>query len=101
MGFLSGLMDRLKPTPIDYSEKIKNGAVIVDVRTPMEFKSGHVKGSKNIPLNNINGAINQLKGKEVILVCMSGGRASSAKSILERAGITAYNAGAWQNLLNK
>ncbi len=101
MGFLSGLKDRLTPTPVDYSEKIKNGAVIVDVRTPMEFQSGHVKGSKNIPVNNIGSAVNQLKGKEVILVCMSGGRASSAKAVLERAGITAHNAGAWQNLLGK
>ena len=32
-------------------EAIKNGAIIVDVRTPGEFGQGHIKGSKNIPLN--------------------------------------------------
>lgn len=85
-------------TKVDYSELIKNGAVVVDVRSPQEFKSGHFKGSKNIPLQNIGGSVSKLKGKEVILVCRSGGRAASAKATLGRSGIVAHNAGAWQNL---
>ena len=49
---------------------IEDGAVVIDVRSPQEFQSGHAKGSKNIPLQNLNGKVNQLKGKEVIIVCL-------------------------------
>lgn len=83
---------------VNYKELITNGAVVVDVRTPGEFQSGHVKGSKNIPLQTLQNSISSLKNKEVILVCRSGGRAASAKNMLTKHGITAYNAGAWQNL---
>jgi len=95
MGFLSKLFGGSK---VDYGELIKGGAIVVDVRTPQEFKSGHVKGSKNIPLQSLGNSISKLKNKEVILVCRSGGRAASAKSMLSKRGITAHNAGAWQNL---
>ena len=98
MGFGSVMKSLFGGTKTDYSELIKNGAVVVDVRTPQEFKSGNYKGSKNIPLSSISNSIKQLTGKEVILVCRSGGRAASAKSTLTRNGITAHNAGAWQNL---
>ena len=98
MGIIATMKNLLAGNQTDYSELIKNGAVVVDVRSPQEFKSGHAKGSKNIPLSNISKSINSLKGKEVILVCLSGGRAGSAKSILKRNGIEAHNAGRWQNL---
>jgi phage shock protein E len=41
--------------PVDFRELIKNGAVIVDVRTKSEYASGHIRGSINIPLNNLGG----------------------------------------------
>jgi phage shock protein E len=95
--FLSNLFGGNK---VDYSALIKDGAVVIDVRSPQEFKAGHVKGSKNIPLPKIGGAVKSLKNKEVILVCRSGGRAGSAKAALAKHGIVAHNAGAWQNLNN-
>jgi rhodanese-related sulfurtransferase len=98
MGFADTLKSIFGGTRVDYKEKIEQGAIVVDVRTPAEFKSGNYKGSKNIPLQKLSSSINNLKGKEVILVCRSGGRAASAKAMLKRSGITAYNAGAWQNL---
>ena len=98
MGFGSIIKDLLGGKRTDYAELMSNGAVVVDVRTPQEFKTGNYKGSKNIPLSSISNSIKQLSGKEVILVCKSGGRAASAKSTLSRNGITAHNAGAWQNL---
>ncbi|WP_027420305.1 rhodanese-like domain-containing protein [Crocinitomix catalasitica] len=97
MGLFSFFKSGASSRP-DYQEMIKNGAIVVDVRTVQEFKSGHLKGSKNIPLDTLNSKKKALNGKEVILVCRSGGRASQAKSILTKSGITAYNAGAWQNL---
>lgn len=98
MGILDSLFGKASGAKVDYNEKIKNGAIIVDVRTAAEFNSGHAKGSKNIPLQSLSTKINQLKGKEIILVCRSGARAGQAKSVLGNNGIIAYNAGAWQNL---
>tara|TARA_B110000211_G_C13863694_1_gene457707 strand:- start:271 stop:576 length:306 start_codon:yes stop_codon:yes gene_type:complete len=98
MGFLTKLKEIIMGPNVDFKELIENGAVIIDVRSPGEFQSGNAKGSKNIPVENIGVNTNQFKGKEVILVCRSGARAGSAKSTLEKSGITAYNAGAWQNL---
>ena len=47
----------------DFSELIKNGAVIIDVRSKGEYASGHIKGSLNIPLDSIQGNIEQIKKK--------------------------------------
>ena len=98
MGFFQSIKEQLFGVPTDYKALIKAGAVVIDVRSPQEFQSGHAKGSKNIPLQNIEGKAKQLKGKEVILVCKSGMRASQAKSILTRNGVTCHNAGAWQSV---
>jgi len=82
---------------------LDDGAVVVDVRTPFEFKSGHLAGSKNIPLNLLPDKIKELKklNKTIITVCRSGSRSSSAKDILLKAGINVYDAGAWTNFKQK
>ncbi|MBI5371865.1 MAG: rhodanese-like domain-containing protein [Sphingobacteriales bacterium] len=100
---LSFLQKLFGGTPVDYKELIHNGAVIVDVRTPGEFKSGHINGSKNYPLDTIRGKVNDLKklNKPVITVCLSGGRSSMAKNILKAAGIEVYNGGPWTSLRGK
>ena len=46
---------------VDYKELIKNGAQIVDVRTKAEYQQGHIKGSINIPLNNLSNHYASLK----------------------------------------
>ncbi len=100
---LSFLQKLFGGTPVNYKELIHNGAVIVDVRTPGEFKSGHINGSKNYPLDTIRGKVNDLKklNKPVITVCLSGGRSSMAKNILKAAGIEVYNGGPWTSLRQK
>lgn len=87
----------------DYKTLVADGAVIVDVRTPQEYKGGHIKGSLNIPVNMIGQKVNDLKkkGKPVITCCASGMRSSSAAGILKQAGIEAYNGGSWGSLQNK
>jgi rhodanese-related sulfurtransferase len=77
--------------------------MIIDVRSPQEFDAGHVKNSKNIPLQTIQKAIPELKksGKVVITVCRSGSRSGMAKSILKSAGIEVYNGGSWNVLRSK
>lgn len=84
-------------------EFIEKGAVIIDVRSPGEFASGHIKGSKNIPLNEIGAKINEIKkqNKPVIACCASGMRSSQATSILKQNGIDAINGGGWQSLQSK
>ena len=80
-------------------EAIKNGAIIVDVRTPGEFGQGHIKGSKNIPLNEISSKISQIQkwNKPIITVCASGSRSGMAKRTLKANGIEVYNGGSWSN----
>ncbi len=79
---------------------LKEGAVVIDVRTPLEYNEGHVKGSKNIVLNNIPTAVNEIKGlnKKVIAVCRSGARSGQATSFLSKQGIDVINGGPWQNV---
>jgi phage shock protein E len=84
---------------VDLSQMIKEGATIVDVRTPDEFRSGHVKGSINIPLDRIHGQLAKLdKSKPIITCCRSGARSGMATDLLKSAGFEAYNGGPWQNV---
>lgn len=98
MGFLESIKKALGIETVDYSEVLRQGGILIDVRTPTEFKSGHAKGSQNIPLQNLSSKINKLKNKEVVLVCRSGGRAAQAKGLLKQNGIKAYNAGSWRRM---
>ena len=87
----------------DYAELIRQGAIIVDVRTTGEYKSGHIKGSLNIPLDSIGNNLSKLKkDKCIICCCASGMRSGSAKSILKSKGYSeVYNGGSWFSLQNK
>jgi phage shock protein E len=81
---------------------VNDGAYLVDVRSKAEYESGHVNGSANIPLDQIQQHISKFKNKKNIVVfCRSGMRASQAKSILQQNGITnVVNAGTWQKVNN-
>jgi phage shock protein E len=73
----------------EVKERIKNGALVVDVRTGGEFSGGHYNGALNIPVDEVQRRISEFgnnKEREIILYCRSGGRAGSAKQILESAG---------------
>jgi len=85
---------------VDLGELISNGAVIIDVRTPGEFASGHLKQAMNIPLNTLHSRLAKLKkDKPVITCCASGMRSSSAKSMLKSKGFEqVYNGGSWHSL---
>ena len=88
---------------VDFKELMSLGAVIIDVRTKAEYNQGHIKGSKNIPLNTVASNANKInKGKAVITCCASGVRSGSAKSILKNKGFTdVHNGGGWMSLKNK
>lgn len=88
---------------IDYKELVQNGAQIVDVRTRGEYASGHIKGSLNIPLNELGSQSKKLKkDKAVITCCASGMRSASAKAQLKSMGFTeVHNGGGWYGLQTK
>lgn len=97
MGILQNLF-RSKPTGL--RQFLEEGALIVDVRSPLEFSGGHIKGSKNIPLDQLAGRVDEIKryDKPVVTVCQSGMRSSKAKALLVAAGIKAVNGGSWSAL---
>lgn len=78
-------------------EIIKNPAtVIVDVRSPWEFDTGHVTGAKNIPLEEVMYKVKELKEiqRPIVLYCRSGNRSGMAVNILKQIGLTeVYNGG--------
>lgn len=98
-----GFIKKLFGPGTDFKSLVKNGAIIVDVRTSGEFNAGHIKGSINIPVDSIKSKISDLKkkGKPVITVCRSGARSGMAKGILSNSGIETYNGGPWNSLQGK
>lgn len=87
----------------DFAELHRNGAQVIDVRTRGEYKGGHIKGSVNIPLDELRNSLPKIaKDKPVITCCASGMRSASAKSILSSAGYAqVYNGGGWASLQHK
>lgn len=88
---------------IDFRELAQKGAMIIDVRSPAEYRNGHVPGSINIALEQIGSTINslKLKNKPLIMVCRSGARSNTATALLKKAGLEVYNGGAWNDLMHK
>ena len=97
-GFLSQLLGQSGNNEL--IEAVKNGAFLVDVRTPGEFAGGSVPGAVNIPLDQVSSQIARFKGKKgVVVFCKSGMRSGQAKSILDQNGIPqVINGGTWQNV---
>lgn len=102
------MLDKLKKLlgfgpPTDYNELLKRGAQIIDVRTRGEFSAGHIKGSLNIPLDQLEQNLSKIKkDKPVITCCASGMRSASAKSVLLSQGYKeVYNGGGWMRLEGK
>ncbi len=88
---------------VNYAELVKSGAIIVDVRSKGEFAAGHIKGSVNIPLDQIGTQHTKLdKNKVIITCCASGMRSASAKGVLKAKGFaTVHNGGGWYGLQSK
>ena len=86
-----GFFDMFKQK--DINESIKeyqslSGAVLLDVRTPQEYKEGHVPKSKNVPLQTIEKVTSVVKTKEtpLFVYCYSGSRSNQAVNALKRMG---------------
>jgi rhodanese-related sulfurtransferase len=63
--------------------------LLLDVRSPEEFKNGHIKDAVNIPVSELMGRIHEIssfKEQDVLVYCLSGGRSSAASQILKQQG---------------
>jgi rhodanese-related sulfurtransferase len=85
---------------VDISALIVQGAIVVDVRTPAEYKDGHFKGSINLPLQTLGNQMNKLKKDQVIVTCCrSGSRSGMARRQLQAAGfMQVFNGGPWNSI---
>ena len=77
---------------------VKN--IIIDVRTASEFMGGHVAGSTNIPLQEIEERVDEIKimKQPIVLCCASGGRSGQATIYLKSLGIDCENGGSWMDV---
>ena len=85
---------------------MKNSKTIIDVRTPAEFMGGNVAGSINIPLNEIQLRVSEIKQiqQPIVLCCASGNRSGQATAFLRSNGIDCETGGSWSDvnyMLNK
>lgn len=73
-------------------ERLESGSppLLLDVRTPAEFASGHVPGALNVPHTELADRLAELEpDDEVVVYCESGRRAQVASSLLEARGFSA------------
>ena len=78
--------------------------VVVDVRSPEEYRAGHIHGAFNIPVNEIMSRYHELAETEerIVLYCASGSRSEYARMILNQLGVTnVENGGGYQEMLRK
>jgi rhodanese-related sulfurtransferase len=67
----------------------KGKTLILDVRSADEFKSGHLRASRNIPLDELAGRMGDLdKSTAVLVICQTDARAGRGASQLRRAGFS-------------
>lgn len=69
-------------------------ALVLDVRTAADFKAGHIKGAKNIPLSSLDSAIagmSEDKSKPILVYCNSGNTVNRAIKALKKAGFEQVN----------
>ena len=68
-------------------------AIIIDVRTPGEYRDGHIPGVVNIPLDELEKRIGEIpKDKKVVLICRTGSRSAQGTRLLRSKGFNnVYN----------
>ncbi|OJX41563.1 MAG: hypothetical protein BGO78_01790 [Chloroflexi bacterium 44-23] len=68
-------------------EYYSSGTLMLDVREPEEYESGHIPGSLLIPLGELPDRLSELARDEpIVVVCRSGNRSTTGRDILKRAG---------------
>jgi len=84
-------------------KEVLKKASVVDVRTPGEYLEGHYPGAINIPLNELQGRLEEFKELKapIVAYCRSGARSGMAVSLLKQNGFNeVYNGGGLFDLYN-
>ena len=62
-------------------------AILIDVRTPAEYRDGHIPGVANIPLDELEKRVSEVpKDKKVVLICRTGNRSAQGTKLLRSKG---------------
>lgn len=75
-----------------------NNYIVADVRTASEYSESHVKGSINIPYDEIDESTNLDKNKTILVYCKSGVRSGKAYNVLKSLGYNVIDLGAYENV---
>ncbi len=80
-------------------QRLRSGALVIDVRSPGEYNSGHLPGALNIPLGELGAGIARQvadKNQVLLLHCLSGGRSAIARHQLQQMGYShVFNLGSY------
>ncbi|MDU5334708.1 rhodanese-like domain-containing protein [Enterococcus sp.] len=82
----------------ELADKLGKSITLLDVRTPQEYRGGHITKAVNVPLDKIDRY--QGKEKEVYVICQSGMRSKQAVKILKQKGYEATNVQGGMNRWN-
>ena len=88
MFFLFTKVDSI--STIELEQRLKQNIQLIDVRTHGEFRRGHIKNAKNIPLNEI-GIFTPIADKKTYVICHSGARSKLAAKKLKKRGFDVVN----------
>ena len=88
-----GILDLLRGPDINRGVKEYGNtpdAVLLDVRTEEEYREGHIPGSRNVPLHELDDALHVIGNRStpVFVYCYSGARSRRAASALQEMGYT-------------
>ena len=78
-------------TPTELNEKITRGEdlVLVDVREPYEWQTGHIESAQHIPLSQVARRLDEIpRDRDVVMICRSGARSAHAQQFLKQSGYT-------------
>ncbi|GAA4381373.1 rhodanese-like domain-containing protein [Hymenobacter koreensis] len=98
-------MNDITPSELKERQQQQQAPIIIDVRETWEHEEARIDGSRNIPLGELPGKLEELedlKHTEVVVHCKGGGRSATAKALMQQhgfqnvrnllGGINAYNA---------
>lgn len=89
---------------INYRQLVREGAIILDVRTPAEYSAGHIQDAINIPVEKLRENMHNLINKQGIIIacCTNGAKSWYAKNLLDSTGYQhVIDAGSWTKLQRK
>ena len=103
MGFWSNLLTG-GASKADLPQLIKDGALLIDARSPQEFSGGHIEGAVNIPHTIISHKIGDHaadQSRSIVVYCHSGARSSMAVHALKKHGYTQVENGGAFGMLQR